>query len=70
MIVHVETESLVPEEFQDGYVVLIGRTNDSVEFMGEDEIIVRPNYHGRIFLHELIEVQDIGYRLSGVVFLL
>jgi len=56
--VQVETENLIPEKFQGGYVVLIGRTNDSVEFMGEDESIVWPNYPGRIFPYESTAVSS------------
>jgi len=47
-----ETENLVPEELKNGYTVLTGETNDGVEFMGEDEIIVVPNCSSNIFPHE------------------
>jgi hypothetical protein len=52
LVAQVETENLAPEECKDGYTVLTRETNDGVEFMGEDEIIIWPHYPGRIFPYE------------------
>jgi len=52
LVVQVEIENFVPEECKDGYTVLTRETNDGVEFMGEDEIIIWPHYPGRIFPYE------------------
>jgi hypothetical protein len=42
LVVQLETENLDPNEFQDGTVVLEGRTFDSLPFRGEDEIVIVP----------------------------
>jgi hypothetical protein len=38
----VETENLNPQELQDGYAMLEGRTFDGLPFQGQDEIVIVP----------------------------
>jgi len=42
LVVQVETENLDPTAFQDGVVILEGRTFDGLPFRGQDEIVIVP----------------------------
>jgi hypothetical protein len=42
LVLHVATENLDPETFQDGYAVLTGSTRDGQSIEGSDEITIEP----------------------------
>jgi len=43
LLVQVETENLNPEAFQDGYIILTGKTYEGDPIQGSDEIVIVPN---------------------------
>ena len=42
LVVHVETENLDPDSFQDGYATVTGATYDGKDIEGSDEIVIVP----------------------------
>jgi hypothetical protein len=42
LVIHVETENLDPDEFQDGFAIVTGTTVDGEAFVGMDEISIVP----------------------------
>jgi hypothetical protein len=42
LVLHVETENLVPEQLQDGYGTIVGRTYAGMPIIGTDEITLVP----------------------------